>query len=73
MSEIQDQMSRALEPFTSGGHWGSWLSWLVNGAPDREKGKAAAKQIVRWQAAADEARARASGIPVNDVGGGDGR
>ncbi len=65
------QLRQALKPFASGGDWGSWFSWLINGAPDRAEGKAAAKQIVRWQVAADEAisRARASGIPVEGGGG----
>lgn len=43
----------ALRPFAAGGPWGGWLSWLINGAPDREQGKAAAKQIVHWRAAVD--------------------
>jgi hypothetical protein len=51
------RLRAALEPYRSGGSWGGWLAWLIAGAPDREKGKATAKQIVRWQTAADEALA----------------
>lgn len=29
--------------------WGRWLAWLVNGAPDRDEGIAAAKWIVEWR------------------------
>lgn len=49
-------LKHALGPFTSGGEWGKWLAWLVEGAPTREEGLAAAKIIVGCQCAADEAQ-----------------
>jgi hypothetical protein len=58
---IAQGTNRALEEWIKGyrifGRKGAWLSWLVNGAPDREQGKAAAKEIVRLQVALDEALA----------------
>lgn len=48
-----DRLTEALRPFASGGDWGAWLSWLINGASDRAKGLAAAKQIVKWTVAVD--------------------
>lgn len=48
-----DQLVNALGPYSSGGEWGKWLAWLVEGAPTREQGIAAAKIIVSCQVAAD--------------------
>ena len=48
-----DRLTEALRPFAWGGDWGAWLSWLINGASDRAKGLAAAKQIVKWRATVD--------------------
>jgi len=53
LKEGMEARDAALRPFAAGGPWGGWLSWLINGAPDREQGKAAAKQIVHWRAAVD--------------------
>lgn len=50
-----ERLEEALGAFTSGGEWGKWLAWLVEGAPTREEGIAAAKIIVRCQCAADKA------------------
>ncbi|PXW55593.1 hypothetical protein [Methylobacterium sp. B4] len=50
-----EALREALKPFSAGGKWGVWTAWIVNGAPDREQGKAAAKQIVQWRAAVDVA------------------
>ena len=47
----------AAKPFRSGAQWGKWKAWLVNGAPSRDKGIAAARQIVKLQMAVDEALA----------------
>lgn len=45
----------ALTPFASGGEWGRVKAWIVNGAPDRDTGIAAAAAITRWQTAVDVA------------------
>jgi hypothetical protein len=54
-AEERVRLRGALEPFMSGPNWGAWLSWIISGAPDRVTGKAAAKQIVNAQVAADAA------------------
>lgn len=56
-SEVET-LRKALEPFGSGGEWGKYLAWIVNGAPTREQGVAAAKQIVSWRNAVDQVLSR---------------
>lgn len=53
-----DQMDRlraALQPFASGGDWGTIKAWLVHGAPDRAQAIDVARGITEWQVAVDEA------------------
>jgi hypothetical protein len=48
----------ALRLFAPGSHdgwWGRVKAWIVNGAPTREDGIAAAKQITEWQCLVDDA------------------
>lgn len=62
--ELSEEVSRlraALQPFASGGQWGSWFAWLIAGAPDKGKGLAATKQIVKWRAEVDHALALVAG------------
>ena len=56
---IHDQLVEALEPYQSGEEWGAWLAWIVEGAPTREQGIAAAKAIVKCQNAVDHAISQA--------------
>lgn len=60
--ELETENARlraALGPFASGEQWSRRLSWLINGAPDREQGEAEAKDIVRVQTAVDAVLAAA--------------
>lgn len=52
------RVEEALRPFTSGGNWGKWKAWLVEGARHLGKvseGLDAAQAITRWQCQVDEA------------------
>ena len=55
MTEPERQLTalrEALTPFLPGaGEWGRYLAWIVNGAPTRDEGVEAARQIVEWRAA----------------------
>lgn len=56
-------LREALEPFASGGEWGKWKAWLVEGAPTREEGIAAARMLTRLQVKADAVLAHAPASP----------
>ena len=48
-----DELQQALAFFAPGsesGRWGTWLAWLVAGAPVRDEGLAAAREIVNHRA-----------------------
>lgn len=49
------RLREALKPFASGGEWGAVKAWIVNGAPTREDGIAAAKRITHMNVVADNA------------------
>ena len=52
----RDALQQVLEFFAPGsesGRWGKWLAWLVEGAPVREDGIAAAREIVNQRAKLD--------------------
>ena len=69
--EREEQLIRAAAPFASGGAWGKWKAWRVEGAElcgnAREDGLSSAAQITRWQATLDAALAsRPAPEPVSD-------
>ena len=51
--EEHERLKVAAAPFQSGGDWGKWKAWLTEGAPTREDGIQAARQITKWQVALD--------------------
>ena len=52
-----EALEKALTPFGSGGEWGKVKAWVVEGAPDRAEGIAAAKRLTTLQVVADAALA----------------
>jgi hypothetical protein len=59
MDKSIEDLEKALLPFAwecSGVafSWGAVLAWIKNGAPTEAEGIAAAKQIVKWQVAAQK-------------------
>ncbi len=65
-NSLEQQVARlreALGAFSSGGEWGKWLAWLVNGAPTRQEGIEAAKIIVHCQCCVDKVLAQAALAP----------
>ena len=60
-------MRGALEPFASGGMWGTWKAFLVHGPATKEEGIQAARQITAWQVAVDAALAASPGAATRDT------
>ncbi len=53
LQERVKELTEALQPFASGGQWGTWKAFLVHGPATKEAGIAAAKQITHWQVSVD--------------------